>query len=106
MSDIVDAIKVALATTEPFLVHGNVVYKKFNRIEINPVMEVPPTKFFGLFQESPEKEEYKGVSVELYYGDTLVKRIVFNRLDFANGDKLQIAGKIGGLVEFGITENN
>ena len=95
-----DLIIKALAQTEPFLEHDGELYKKFNRIEIAPVFKtVTRRERLGLFRsETTEDLVYSGIAVKLMYGDTVVKERYFENVDITNGDMLNIAGEIAGVM--------
>jgi hypothetical protein len=91
----------ALDGTDPFFVHDDKLYKKYDRIEIDPHY-VDIEKKRGLFKSEIETV-YSGIEVSFYYGSDLVIRRVFQHLYLDAGDKLKIL-ELGGLIEVSLNE--
>ena len=103
-----DLIIKALTQTEPFLEHDGELYKKFSRIEIAPAFKtITKREKLGLFRsETTEERVYCGIAVKLMYGDTVVKERYFENIDITNGDMLNIAGEIAGVMRVSIDDAN
>ena len=102
-----DLIIKALSSTDPFLEHDGELYKKFNRIEIAPVFKtVTKRKNLGLFtSETTEDDVYTGVTVRLFYGETLVKEREMYA-DITHGDILNVDGEIACVLRVSVDDTD
>ena len=91
----------ALDGIDPFFVHEDKLYKKYDRIEFKPFYRQVEVKH-GLFKSEYE-DVYAGLVVSLYYGKTLVKEFRKHLYFESGGDQMTLCG-IGGLIEFSVDE--